>query len=151
MGLVTCEKCKKIYDYDKYNGICPKCARYNRETSAIQEHQDYHDKYDGGYSHTAQDDHHSYHQRYDEDKNPHSSQLEGVHETLRDVMGAEHKVNLEGKKTGKINMDKNSKKILAIFIGLIFLMFLIPIFGPFLFVVAIWAIIIVTKGKNKKK
>ena len=71
MGLITCAKCKKIYDYDKYNGICPKCARYNRETSAAAEHQDYHNKYDGGYSHTAQDDHHSYHQRYDSNKTPH--------------------------------------------------------------------------------
>ena len=71
MGLITCAKCKKIYDYDKYNGICPKCARYNRETSAAAEHQDYHNKYDGGYSHTAQDDHHSYHQRYDNNKAPH--------------------------------------------------------------------------------
>ena len=66
MGLVTCAKCKKIYDYEKYNGICPKCARYNRETTAAQDHQEYHNQYDGGYSHTAKEDHHSYHQRYDE-------------------------------------------------------------------------------------
>ena len=72
MGLVTCEKCKKIYDYDKYNGICPKCARYNRQASPAQEHQEYHNKYDGGYSHTAQDNHHSYHERYDDNKNPHT-------------------------------------------------------------------------------
>lgn len=72
MGFVTCSKCKKIYDYEKNNGICPKCARYNKETSAAQDHQEYHDKYDGGYSHTEQDNHHSYHQRYDNAKNPHS-------------------------------------------------------------------------------
>ncbi|MBQ8632229.1 MAG: hypothetical protein IJ420_01325 [Lachnospiraceae bacterium] len=148
MGLVTCEKCNKIYDYDKYNGICPKCARYNRESTSAQEHQDYHNKYDGGYSHNAQDDHHSYHQRYDDNRNPHGSQLEGVQETLRDVMGAEHKVNLEVKKSGK--MDKKTKKILGIFIGLILLMFLMPFFGPFLFVVAFWAILVILKGKKKK-
>ena len=88
MGIVTCEKCKKLYDYDKYNGICPKCARYNRETSAAREHQDYHDKYDGGYSHTAQDDHHSYHQRYDDIKNPHSGQPGGArNKTTKIVLG----------------------------------------------------------------
>lgn len=148
MGLVTCEKCKKIYDYDKYNGICPKCARYNRESTSAQEHQDYHNKYDGGYSHNDQDDHYSYHQRYDDNRNPHGSQLEGVQETLRDVMGAEHKVNLEVQKSGK--MDKKTKKILGIFIGLILLMFLMPFFGPFFFVVAVWAILVIVKGKKKK-
>lgn len=148
MGLVTCEKCKKIYDYDKYNGICPKCARYNRESTSAQEHQDYHNKYDGGYSHNDQDDHHSYHQRYDDNRNPHGSQLEGVQETLRDIMGAEHKVNLEVQKSGK--MDKKAKKILGIFIGLILLMLLMPFFGPFFFVVAVWAILVIVKGKKKK-
>ena len=128
MGLVTCEKCKKIYDYDKYNGICPKCARYNRESTSAREHQEYHNKYDGGYSHTAQDDHHSYHQRYDENKNPHNGQL----------------------KTGKIHMDKKSKKVLGVFLGLTILFFLIPFFGPFLFIVAIWVILVVLKAKKKK-
>ena len=46
MGLVNCSKCKKIYDYDKYNGICPKCARYNSSATSAQEHKEYHDKYD---------------------------------------------------------------------------------------------------------
>lgn len=124
MGLVTCEKCKKIYDYDKYNGICPKCARYNRENTAASEHQEFHNKYDGGYSHNAQDDHHSYHQKYDEIKNPHE------------------------KLVAKI--DLKSKKVLGIFIALVFFMCLLPFFGPFLFVVAIWIILVVMKGKKKK-
>lgn len=150
MGLITCVKCNKIYDYDKHNGICPKCARYNRESTSAQEHQEFHDLYDGGYRHTAQDNHHSYHQRYDDNKNPHGSQLEGVREAYREIMGAEHKVNLEVQKSGKINMDKKTKKILGIFIGLILLMFLIPFFGPFFFVVAVWAILVMVKGKKKK-
>lgn len=27
--LIRCGKCGKMYDYDKYNGICHNCARYN--------------------------------------------------------------------------------------------------------------------------
>ena len=122
MGLITCSKCGRIYDYEKYNGNCPKCARYNRENSAAAEHQEYHDKYDGGYNHSAQDDHHSYHQRYDDNKNPHANQL-------------------SGKKT-------NKKAILII--GIVFLvLFLIPFMGPLAIVIAISAA--ATYAKRKKK
>ena len=125
MGLITCSKCNKIYDYEKYNGICPKCARYNKETSAAEDHQEYHNKYDGGYSHTDQEDHHSYHQRYDSNKNPHSSQLDGVQQTLREVMGAEHKVDLEVKKSQKGNMDKKTKIILGVIVFLFLFNFML--------------------------
>lgn len=148
MGLVTCEKCKKVYDYDKYNGICPKCARYNRETSSAQDHQEYHNKYDGGYSHNAQDDHHSYHQRYDSNKNPHGSQLEGVQETLREVMGAEHKVSLEAGQSTKKQMDKKTKTILGV-IAVIFVINLLPFFG-ILFVPIVIGLLIYYIRKNKK-
>ena len=36
-GLVTCRKCKRTFDYDKYNGICPKCARYYSLTNYHEE------------------------------------------------------------------------------------------------------------------
>lgn len=35
--LVTCKKCKKIFDYDKTSGICPKCARFYSKTSYNEE------------------------------------------------------------------------------------------------------------------
>jgi predicted ATP-dependent serine protease len=120
MGLVTCEKCKKIYDYEKYNGICPKCARYNRESTSVAEHQAYHDKYDGGYSHTAQDDHHSYHQRYDDNKNPHSGM----------------------KKT-----DKRTKIFLGIFFGVIAINVLLS--GGFLLLPVIIGLVVYLKRKKK--
>ena len=145
MGLITCSKCGRIYDYEKYNGICPKCARYNRENSAAAEHQEYHDKYDGGYNHSAQDDHHSYHQRYDNNKNPHANQLSGVQETLREVMGADHKVNLEVRNSGN-KMDKKAKLIIGIVIALIFI---IPIFGPFSFVLLIIGAAMYAKKRKK--
>lgn len=122
MGLITCSKCGRIYDYEKYNGICPKCARYNRENSAAEEHQEYHDKYDGGYNHSAQDDHHSYHQRYDNNKNPHANQLSGK------------------------KMDKKAKLIIGIVIALIFI---IPIFGPFSFVLLIIGAAMYAKKRKK--
>lgn len=119
MGLVTCSKCKKIYEYDKYNGICPKCARYNSDKTSAQEHQEYHDKYDGGYNHTEQDDHHSYHQKYDDNKDPHFGQLAGTQMTLHEVMGAEHKVNLEAQNGNKKKADKTTKLVLGIIFGII--------------------------------
>jgi len=148
MGLVTCAKCKKIYDYEKYNGICPKCARYNRETTAAQDHQEYHNQYDGGYSHTAKEDHHSYHQRYDSNRNPHGSQLEGVQETLWEVMGAEHKVNLEMNKPKTGKMDKKTKAILSIIAVFFFITFL-PFVGMFFIPIMIGVIAYMLRKKKK--
>lgn len=119
MGLITCSKCRKIYDYDKYYGICPKCARYNSDKTSVQEHQEYHDKYDGGYNHSAQDDHHSYHQKYDDNKHPHAGQLAGTQMTLQEIMGAEHKVNVEAKRGNLRKADKKTKAIVGIVFGII--------------------------------
>ena len=124
MGLVTCSKCKKIYDYDKYNGICPKCARYNKETTAAQEHQEYHDKYDDGYSHTDMDDHHSYHLRYDENQNPHGS-------------------------TKKGSMDKKTKIILGVIVFFFLFNFIMPFFG-ILFIPIVIGLVFYFVKKNKK-
>lgn len=148
MGLITCLKCKKVYDYDLYNGICPKCARYNRMSTSAEEHQEYHNKYDGGYTHTEQDNHHSYHQKYDSNRNPHGRQLEGVQETLREVMGAEHKVEVENKTAKKGKMDKKTKIIIG-FIIAIFVINLLPFFGVLLFPIVIGCLVYFLR-KNKK-
>ena len=149
MGLITCEKCKKIYDYEKYNGICPKCARYNRETTPAREHQEYHNKYDGGYSHTTGQDHHSYHQRYDTNKNPHGSQLEGVQKTLREVLGAEHKVTRNTGNADYIDADRKKKTILGIVIFFIVINLVFPLFGLFVFPIAIGLVLRYLKKKKK--
>lgn len=44
--LIRCGKCGKMYDYEKCNGICPKCARYNRPESREEMEQSLHDRYD---------------------------------------------------------------------------------------------------------
>lgn len=31
--IVTCKKCKKVFDYEKNSGICPKCARFYSTTT----------------------------------------------------------------------------------------------------------------------
>lgn len=49
---MRCYNCNKSFDYEKYYGICPKCGCYNKKVSAEEEHQQYHDTYDGGYQHT---------------------------------------------------------------------------------------------------
>ncbi len=161
MGIVKCSKCGKLYDYDKYDGICPKCARYNKETSAAEDHQEYHNQYDGGYDHSASDSHYSFHERYDGAEEPHahyrqtpaehSAQLEGVQETLREVMGAEHKVNLEVKPAGKVKVDKKAAIILGIIFAVFFLNILIPLFGPLIIVIGIAAAIKFMNRKNKKR
>ena len=102
------------------------------QTGNSQEHQDYHNKYDGGYSHNAQDDHHSYHQRYDEDKNPHANLFE-----------------VQNTKTGKL--DKKTKTIIGVVVGIIVLTTMIPLFSPFIFFVAIWALVVFLNGKKKKQ
>lgn len=140
MGLVTCSKCRKIYDYEKYSGICPKCARYNSDSSAAEEHQELHDRYDGGYSHNAQDDHHSYHQKYDENPNPHGSEvevlketLEGVQKRLRDVAGTTGRmVTFQMEEAAKNpqekkKMDKRTKLIIGIIIVVFGINVILPI------------------------
>lgn len=120
MGLVTCSKCRKVYDYDKYSGICPKCARYNSANMASQEHQSLHDQYDSGYSHNAHDDHYSYHQKYDENKNPHEIHLEDAQKTLKEMAGTVRRTitsptnDTINSQQEKKKMDKRTKIILAI-------------------------------------
>ena len=64
--IIKCTKCGKMYDEEKYYGICPKCGRYNREESTgDKEHQELHNMYDGGYEHTEEKNHHRYHEAYD--------------------------------------------------------------------------------------
>lgn len=44
--FVNCSKCTKIFNYDKYSGVCPHCGRYNRILTAEDEHQTLHQQYD---------------------------------------------------------------------------------------------------------
>ncbi|MCC8149990.1 MAG: endonuclease Q family protein [Lachnospiraceae bacterium] len=51
--LIPCGKCGKRYDYEKYNGICPKCGRYNRRDSAVLE-RELHERYDADPAHSEE-------------------------------------------------------------------------------------------------
>lgn len=44
--MIKCGKCGKVYDYERYNGICPVCARYNRKDSDAVQHRRLHEQYD---------------------------------------------------------------------------------------------------------
>lgn len=44
--MIKCGKCGKVYDYERYNGICPVCARYNRKDSDAAQHKRLHEQYD---------------------------------------------------------------------------------------------------------
>lgn len=49
---MKCLNCGKNFDYEKYYGICPKCGCFNKKETAREQHQRYHDAYDGGYRHS---------------------------------------------------------------------------------------------------
>ncbi|MBO5353907.1 MAG: hypothetical protein J6J44_14475 [Lachnospiraceae bacterium] len=142
MGLITCSKCKKIYDYEKYSGICPKCARYNSENSASEEHQELHDRYDGGYSHTAQDSHHSYHQKYDENPDPHGNgteawkdTMETVQKNLKDAAETVGKT-ITSQVQGAVGnqQEKKRNKRLKVLIGVLIFVFVVNFVLPLLFI-----------------
>lgn len=135
MGLITCSNCKKLYDYEKYNGICPKCARYNRENSSEREHMEYHQKYDDGYDHSEQESHHSYHQKYDDNKS--------LHGDIFEVKTA------DSVDSNKSQTDKATKAVLLIIGALLFFGFL-TFMGPFGIILCVVLFSMLTKFKNKK-
>lgn len=49
---MKCFSCGKNFEYEKYYGICPKCGCYNKQETEEEQHQELHDVYDGGYTHT---------------------------------------------------------------------------------------------------
>lgn len=38
--MAKCYNCGKIFDYEKYYGICPKCSAYNREILPDEQHEE---------------------------------------------------------------------------------------------------------------
>ncbi|MCM1538055.1 MAG: hypothetical protein NC254_06625 [bacterium] len=82
---MNCCRCGKSFDYEKHNGICPKCAAYNRpqgqtpydydvdkDISAHYEtmddsHERLHRMYDSAPAHQPEKQHAQYHRQYDND------------------------------------------------------------------------------------
>lgn len=80
---MNCCRCGKNFDYEKHNGICPKCAAYNRpqgqtpydydvekDISAHYEEMDesharLHRMYDSAPAHQPEKQHEQYHRQYD--------------------------------------------------------------------------------------
>lgn len=50
---MKCFNCGKNFDYEKCYGICPKCGSFNKEETAQEQHQRYHNEYDNGYQHSG--------------------------------------------------------------------------------------------------
>ena len=48
---MRCFQCGKNFDEEKYYGICPKCGAFHNKVTPKEQHQQYHDQYDGGYRH----------------------------------------------------------------------------------------------------
>ena len=70
--MIRCAKCGKVYDYDRYNGICPKCARYNRKDSNFTADRNLHKQYDNTpWAHMAENHHQEVHRtNYDSTHSP---------------------------------------------------------------------------------
>ena len=85
----TCSRCGKVFDYEKYYGICPKCAAYNKR-GGTQDNYDVnkeftarydvkddsceslHEQYDSASAHQLQKQHAEYHRTYDTTQMPQS-------------------------------------------------------------------------------
>ena len=121
---IKCVKCGKMYDEEKYYGICPKCGRYNREESAGEkEHQEMHKKYDDGYSHTENDDHHRFHKEYD---NSYSHT-----ETQKDVTAPVQPTSIPShpmqQKAPQTSGQRTVNRVVKIFLFIILLQFVVQI------------------------
>ena len=137
MGLIKCSKCGKVYDYDKYDGICPKCARYNSESTSEEDHQALHDEYDGGYEHNEQDSHHVFHEKYDDEQNPHDEEnrIDVLNNTMIDtVKDAVNQGNFDW-----MAYLSAHKGVLVGVIILLFILFMTPLglFFPLVIIVAV--------------
>lgn len=80
---IACYRCRKTFDYEKHNGICPKCAAYNRPpgkngydfdvqkeyqakyTVVDNSHERLHKMYDSAPAHQPGRQHEQYHKQYD--------------------------------------------------------------------------------------
>ncbi|MBQ8184870.1 MAG: hypothetical protein IJ036_03680 [Lachnospiraceae bacterium] len=49
---MKCFSCREEFDYENYHGICPRCGCFNKPETAEEQHQQMHDVYDGGYTHS---------------------------------------------------------------------------------------------------
>lgn len=61
---IACHRCRKTFDYEKHNGICPKCAAYNRPPGKNGYDFDVQKEYQAKYN-TADDSHERLHKMYD--------------------------------------------------------------------------------------
>ncbi len=85
----TCSRCGKIFDYEKYYGICPKCAAYNKRGGTQDNYnidkaftarydikddscKNLHEQYDNASAHEPHKQHAEYHKTYDTAQMPQS-------------------------------------------------------------------------------
>lgn len=103
---MNCCRCGKSFDYEKHNGICPKCAAYNRpqgqtpydynvdkDISARYEtmdesHARLHRMYDSAPAHQPEKQHAQYHRQYDNDYRHSQEQRHAQNDRLGQLRGA---------------------------------------------------------------
>lgn len=130
----TCCRCGKVFDYEKYYGICPKCAAYNKRDGAQDNYnidkaftarydvkddscKGLHQQYDSSSAHQSQKQHAEYHRTYDTAPMPkaHYGQQQSNQERPRYGKQQEQGAKKEVKK-------KSGVKWLAVFFVVVFVL-----------------------------
>ena len=140
----NCCRCGKAFNYEKYYGICPQCAAYNRQPGTEQEDFDVehdisarfdmgeydscaelHERYDSAPAHRPHEQHMAYHRTYDQG-NVHSRN-EQPYGTRSYRMQTDKKQN-----DGADSEKKKSKKWILVLVMIILIsIFLIKSYSDF--------------------
>lgn len=150
---MNCCRCGKDFDYDKHNGICPKCAAYNRppgekpydfdvqkdfsaqydDSSGDDSHARLHRMYDSSPAHQPQRQHAQYHRQYDNGyshpNNPQGNVAGGQYRPQGNVAGGQYQP--QGMMSGGQNQPPQKSagsKVLKVFIIIFIINFIVSIF-----------------------
>lgn len=108
-ALVTCRKCGKVFDYQKRDGVCPKCARYYSTTHYNEE-----EALLSNILSAASEEHCSYHGAHE------SNRVSGHSENLHSMDGNAHN-------EGKLTVSQKIKAGFVLYAMILFIYFILSL------------------------